>query len=339
MYFCTQTSHIPTKGLLTLLTLLVFSLSLTAQSSGLECEIDETYQGDSLTMLSIEEVVITATRNKFNVISPMPTQLLQGKELEKLNSLSVADAIRYFSGVQLKDYGGVGGMKTINVRSLGSAHTAVFYDGMTVGNAQNAQVDLSKYSLDNIEAIELYNGQKSSIFQPARGFFSSNSLYLRSKTPRFEKDEKNHIRAAFKTGSFGLLNPSILYQQKITSDLSLSASAELVDAHGRYKYRYKKEGGYDTTAVRQNGDIRSLRTELTFYLMNKNIGKASLKGYMYNSERGLPGAIVANRFSHNQRQWDRNIFVHASLENSFFKNHDVLANIKFSRDYNRYVDP
>ena len=133
MYFCTQTSHIPTKGLLTLLTLLVFSLSLTAQSSGLEFEIDETYQGDSLTMLSIEEVVITATRNKFNVISPMPTQLLQGKELEKLNSLSVADAIRYFSGVQLKDYGGVGGIKTINVRSLGSAHTAVFYDGMTVG--------------------------------------------------------------------------------------------------------------------------------------------------------------------------------------------------------------
>ncbi len=60
---------------------------------------------------------------------------------------------------------------------------------------------------------------------------------------------------------------------------------------------------------------------------------------MYNSERGLPGAIVANRFSHNQRQWDRNIFVHASLENSFFENHDLLANIKFSRDYNRYVDP
>ena len=331
MYFYTNSSLIPTKGLLTLLILLVLSLSLTAQSSAFEFEIDETYQRDSLTMLSIEEVVITANRNKFNVISPMPTQMLQGKELEKLNSLSVADAIRYFYGVQLKDYGGVGGIKTINVRSLGSAHTAVFYDGMTVGNAQNAQVDLSKYSLDNIEAIELYNGQKSSIFQPARGFFASNSLYLRSKTPRFEKDENHHIRAAFKTGSFGLLNPSILYQQKITSDLSLSASAELVDAHGRYKYRYKKDGGYDTTAVRQNGDITSLRTELTFYLQNKHIGKATLKGYLYNSERGLPGAIVANRFSHNQRQWNRNLIVHASFGNSFFNNLDLLYNVNILR--------
>ena len=341
MHFFTHTGFLPihNKGLLTLLAWFVFSMLLSAQSSAFDFEVDNTYQEDSLTMLSIEEIVITATRNKFNVISPMPTQLLSGQELKRLNSVSVADAIRYFSGVQLKDYGGIGGIKTINVRSLGSAHTAVFYDGMTVGNAQNAQVDLSKYSLDNIEAIELYNGQKSSIFQPARGLFSSNSLFLISKSPRFEGDKNHHIRASFKTGSFGLLNPAVLYQQKITPNLSLSASAELVDAHGRYKYRYKKEGGYDTTAVRQNGDIRALRTELSLHLSNKQIDKATLKGYLYSSERGLPGAIVANRFSHNQRQWDRNIFVHGSLENSFFTNHNLLANIKFSRDYNRYVDP
>ena len=320
MHFFTHTGFLPihNKGLLTLLAWFVFSMLLSAQSSAFDFEVDNTYQEDSLTMLSIEEIVITATRNKFNVISPMPTQLLSGQELKRLNSVSVADAIRYFSGVQLKDYGGIGGIKTINVRSLGSAHTAVFYDGMTVGNAQNAQVDLSKYSLDNIEAIELYNGQKSSIFQPARGLFSSNSLFLISKSPRFEGDKNHHIRASFKTGSFGLLNPAVLYQQKITPNLSLSASAELVDAHGRYKYRYKKEGGYDTTAVRQNGDIRALRTELSLHLSNKQIDKATLKGYLYSSERGLPGAIVANRYSHNQRQWDRNIFVHASLENSLF---------------------
>lgn len=47
---------------------------------------------------------------------------------------------------------------------------------MTAGTAQNGQVDLGKYSLDNIEAIELYNGQKSTIFQPARGFLASNML-------------------------------------------------------------------------------------------------------------------------------------------------------------------
>jgi outer membrane receptor protein involved in Fe transport len=225
------------------------------------------------------------------------------------------------------------------VRNLGSAHTAVFYDGMSVGNAQNGQVDLGKYSLDNIEAIELYNGQKSSIFQPARGFFASNTLFLRTKIPHFEDDKNFHITTSFKTGSFGLVNPAVLYQQKLTQRTSLSASVEWVHAHGRYKYRYRKDGGYDTTAVRQNGDISALRAELTLHARLKSNGQASLKAYLYNSERGLPGAIVANRFSHVQRQWDRNFFAHGSLNRSFFKNHDLLANLKYSRDYNRYIDP
>ena len=307
---------------------------------------------DTVKVYAIEEVVVTATRHRFNVESPMPAQILSGRELEKLNSLSVADAIRYFSGVQLKDYGGVGGIKTINVRSLGSAHTAVFYDGMSIGNAQNGQVDLGKYSLDNIEAIELYNGQKSSIFQPARGFFASNTLFLRTKIPYFDDSKHYYLKTTFKTGSFGLVNPAVLYQQKLSQNLSLSASTEWVHAHGRYKYRYRKDGGYDTTAIRQNGDIRAFRAELSLHIRlkdnleapkeqaasNEN-GQATLKVYFYDSERGLPGAIVANRFSHVQRQWDRNFFVHSSLNRSFFKGHDLLANLKFSRDYNRYIDP
>ena len=295
---------------------------------------------DTLKVRHLDEAVVKASRRKFSIESPMPAQILSGRELEKLSAFSVADAIRYFSGVQLKDYGGVGGIKTINVRSLGSAHTAVFYDGMSIGNAQNGQVDLGKYSLDNIEAIELYNGQKSSIFQPARGFFASNTLFLRSKIPYFEDGKNFHIRTSFKTGSFGLANPAVLYQQKLTQELSLSASVEWVKADGRYKYRYRKEGGYDTTAVRQNGDIGAFRAELTLYArLLKNRGQASLKAYIYDSERGLPGAIVANRFSHVQRQWDRNFFVHGSLNQSFFHNHNLLVNLKFSRDYNRYIDP
>jgi len=294
---------------------------------------------DTIKAFSLDEVVVKANRHRFSVESSTPAQMLTGRELEKLNTLSVADAIRYFSGVQLKDYGGVGGIKTINVRSLGSAHTVVFYDGMSVGNAQNGQVDLGKFSLDNIEAIELYNGQKSSIFQPARGFFSSNTLFLRTKIPQFSEGKDFHIRTSFKTGSFGLVNPALLYQQKLTQNLSLSASTEYVQAHGRYKYRYRKDGGYDTTAVRQNGDITALRAELTLHTRLKDNGQASLKTYFYDSERGLPGAIVANRYSHVQRQWDRNFFVHGSLHRSFFKRHDLLANIKYSRDYSRYIDP
>ena len=72
-----------------------------------------------------------------------------------------------FAGVQLKDYGGVGGIKTVNIRSMGTNHVGVFYDGIQLSNAQNGQVDLGMFSLDNMQAISLYNGQKSQIFQSA----------------------------------------------------------------------------------------------------------------------------------------------------------------------------
>ena len=56
--------------------------------------------------IDLEEYTITARVKEKDIIIP---QTLSGLQLKKMNALSVADAIRYFSGVQIKDYGGVGG--------------------------------------------------------------------------------------------------------------------------------------------------------------------------------------------------------------------------------------
>ena len=84
-----------------------------------------------------------------------PVQYLAGEQMRRLTSYSVADAIRYFSGAQIKDYGGIGGLKSVNIRSLGSQHVGVFYDGLEMGNAQNGIVDLGRFSLDNLEAVSV----------------------------------------------------------------------------------------------------------------------------------------------------------------------------------------
>ena len=62
---------------------------------------------DSIQAQSLGEVMVTA--NRYSEV--IPSQKLAGKELQALNSFSVADAIRYFSGIQIKDYGGVGGLR------------------------------------------------------------------------------------------------------------------------------------------------------------------------------------------------------------------------------------
>ena len=56
----------------------------------------------------VREIVVVSKPAMREVV---PSQKLNGEMLEKLSTHSVADALRYFSGIQLKDYGGVGGIK------------------------------------------------------------------------------------------------------------------------------------------------------------------------------------------------------------------------------------
>ena len=257
---------------------------------------------------NIEEFEIVGKKNISEIIPP---RRLSGITLQNLNSQSVADAVRYFSGVQVKDYGGIGGLKTINIRSMGTQQMGVFYDGIQMGNAQNGQVDLGRFSLDNIESISIYNGQKSSLLQSAKDYGSAGTIYLNTRRPVFAEDKTFNINARLKTGSFGLVNPSLLWQQKSTSNINLSTSVEYMYADGRYPFTR-----YDTTLVRTNSDIRALRTEATLYGYTPRCEwKAQI--YNYNSERGLPGYIARNLFEHHDRQWDNNFFVQSSIRQAF----------------------
>lgn len=291
---------------------------------------------DSIQQLN--EVVVTA--NRFSEV--IPSQKLTGKELANLNSLSVADALRYFSGVQIKDYGGVGGIKTVNIRSMGTNHMGVYYNGIQLGNAQNGQVDLGKYSLENIEEISLYNGQKSEIFQSAREFGSAGSIYLTTRRPKFAEGKTANLKVGIKAGSFDYINPSVLFEYKISEDISASFNAEWINASGKYKFRYRRvtpsgELAYDTTAIRQNGDIDAVRFEggLQGY-MPKGKWKAYL--YHYTSERGIPGAIVNNVWRRGERLWDRNSFVQGMFEYDVTSKLSTKVNLKYAFDYTHYVN-
>ena len=289
---------------------------------------------DSLQRL--DEVVVTAKALSKEVI---PVQQLAGAQLQRLGAHSVADAIRYFSGVQIKDYGGVGGLKTVNIRSMGTNHVGVFYDGIELGNAQNGTVDLGRFSLDNMEAVTLYNGQKSALLQPAKDFASAGSIYLQSRTPRFAAGERQHVKSTFKTGSFGVVNPSIVWDRRLNERISSSVSAEYMYTTGRYKFTYRVEDSYDTTAVRRNGDVTAVRLEGGLFGSIKG-GYWRAKTYLYRSERGYPGAVVKNKFSHEDRQWDTNVFVQGSFRKEFSPRYSLLINAKYAYDYLHYLaDP
>lgn len=294
---------------------------------------------DSVRVHHIQEVVVTSRLISRETI---PSQTLGGEELKKLNSLSVADALRYFSGLQLKDYGGVGGIKTVNIRSMGTNHLGIFYDGIELGNAQNGQIDLGQFSLDNVEEISLYNGQRSAIFQPASDFGNAGSVYIRTKAPRFMMGRRYNLLVRAKYGSSDTFRFSSLWEQKLSDHISSSLSTSVLTSSGRYKFRYRRVTedntvAYDTTAVRHNGDIWAFRIE-------ENVrggiadGYWNVKAYTYHSERGIPGAIVNNVWRRGERQWDHNTFGQAVFQKSFGDKFSTKALAKYAYYVTRYVN-
>ncbi|MEE1236053.1 MAG: TonB-dependent receptor [Bacteroidaceae bacterium] len=300
--------------------------------------------GDSVPLDSVRhlyEVTVTAHRDKGGS-SIIPVQQLKGKELERLSVHSVADAMRYFAGVQIKDYGGIGGLKTVNVRSLGTNHTGVFYDGIQLGNAQNGQIDLGRFSLDNMEALQLYNGEKSDLLQTAKDYASASTVYLQTRKPLFATHKRYNLNVAMKACSFDTYNPSLLWEQKLTEKLSAQFSGEYMSTSGRYKFSYAKKNGYDTTEVRRNGDVSALRTEAALFGKSKD-GEWRAKVYFYNSERGFPGASVREepgKYRHQDRQWDTSVFGQGTFRRNFTNRYSLLLNTKVAYDYLHYLsDP
>lgn len=127
-------------------------------------------------MYNIDEVVVFVKRVQKEVI---PVQTMEGPMLQRLTVHSVADALRYFSGVQIKDYGEIGGLKTVNIRAMGTQHVGVLM--------------VSSWC-----------------------------------TPRFTDGKRCNAKVTSKTGSFGVVNPSVLFEHWLGEHVSGTFSSECI---------------------------------------------------------------------------------------------------------------
>ena len=263
-----------------------------------------------------------------------PSQKLSGIALQQLSSQSISDALRCFSGVYIKDYGGIGGLKTVDIRSLGSQHTAIFYNGIKIYNAQNGQVDLGRYSLDNLEEISIFSANKGGSLLSASDFASASAVYLKSKKPEFDSSDRN-LKATLGYGSFSTANAGLRYERKLKS-MSISAEGNYLRTNGAYRYRIRNNYE-DSIGRRRNGDIEAFRSELGLY-SKAGGGDLQVNAYVYLSERGLPGPVIrrlSDQYSANERQADRNSFVQASWK-SVGEALSLLLNSKLSSDRLEY---
>ena len=302
--------------------LLLCPLSMTAQ----------TVTNDSTQ--TIDEVVVKGFRIPGNVLASTPIQTLSHTDMERLGIHDMGDALKRFAGVQVKDYGGVGGMKTVNIRGLGAGHTGVTYDGVQVGDCQSGQVDLSRFTLDNVSLVSLQIGQEDNIYQSAKAYTSAGLINI--STLQGVSDRKPHLTTTLRTGSYGLFSPSLLYHQQF-SRLGVGAYTSYERADGVYWFTLKN--GIKTIHERRNNsDIQTWRGELNMSYQLTDKQTLQWKAYGFTSNRGLPGAVIYDNTYSAERLKDKNVFTQMLYENRFSNRIKMKAAAKWNYAWSRYSD-
>ena len=286
---------------------------------------------------TLPAVKVYSPKDLHTVNTPVPVQVLGKEALGRINSISVADAVKYFAGVNVKDYGGIGGLKTVSLRSLGANHTGVSYDGFLLGDAQGGQADLGKFSLDNIEEIALYTGGNTEILLPARAFASASLLSLKTAAAVFNEKEKSVGTVQLKQGSFGYISPAASYRARISKKLQMSLDGFYEYAKGDYPFASYENNG--PKEKRNNSDIRAFRGEYNAGYKLNDSSIIRFKTYYYHSKRGLPGAFVLYNPIAGQQLDDDNFFMQSSWQHKISKKHSLLLGAKFSQDKSHYLDP
>ena len=284
---------------------------------------------------TLDVATVSAQRNAA-VASLSPVQTITKTKIERLGTIGLHEVVNQFSGISIKDYGGVGGLKTVSVRNMGASHTSVIYDGIAISDAQNGQVDISRFDLDDVSSVSMSIGYEDDIFCSARHLTSAGTLHIESMRPSFD-DGPMEVNARMTFGSFGTYSPYVVLKQKLGSRYALKAALNGTFSKGDYPFELSN-GRLTTIEKRINSDVLSCGAEADLYADWGCDGRLKAKINFHSSERGLPGSVILYTRNAYERLWDRSVISNVMYDRHFSDSWKFHADAGFTGSYNRHLN-
>ncbi|HCK75572.1 MAG TPA: TonB-dependent vitamin B12 receptor [Gammaproteobacteria bacterium] len=114
-----------------------------------------------------EPVVVTATRTAQTVDASLAAvSVIDRKEIEVLQPVTVSDILRTVPGLTVSNTGGLGQPSAVFLRGSESDHVLVLIDGIKVGSTTLGTTSFQFIDPDQIERIEVVRGPRSSLYGP-----------------------------------------------------------------------------------------------------------------------------------------------------------------------------
>ena len=299
------------------------------------------YAQDTVRRRNLQNVTVTAKATPKEATATAPVQIMTRVKLERINALQLSDAVKQMAGVVLKDYGGVGGIKTVSARGLGSQFSTLAIDGIAVGDCQNGQPDLGRFIVSELDNLSFANGQPDDILQSARVIASGNVLNMQTAKPVFD-DKNANLKLGFEAGSFGLMHPSLRYDQRLGDRLSLSMQGTYVQSNGDYPFTiYYTQSKTDSSSRqrRTHSAVQMANMEANLFYDISSTQKLTAKMHYYNAFQQLPGPVIFYRETPgSESAADQSGFVQLHYTNRLSPRWNLRIDGKFYAVQNIYDD-
>lgn len=124
--------------------------------------------------MNVVPAVQADTLNAVTVIADRGVVVSKSETVKLKSTISITDALEAVPGITLGDYGGFAGLKTVSLRGLGSAHTAIYIDGVRLGNISSGQADLGNFDFGGFAGAVIDYAQNSLSFVTAKPVFDGS---------------------------------------------------------------------------------------------------------------------------------------------------------------------
>jgi hypothetical protein len=239
------------------------------------------------------------------------------------------------AGITLKNYGGIGGMKTIAYRGISGTNTAVVLDGFALQNTMVGQLDLSNLQVDNVDNISFISSSQTDELLPISALMQGNTLSINTFQNNYINDTLE-VRFTSKYGSFGMLDNFTSFKRGFKHSY-LSIYGKLRSFEGVYPYEIEN-GDWKEKRFRKNNSLAEGYTGINFTKFISEHLKLHSSIHFNQSKRGLPGAVILYNETANQSLNQQNTYWNLETEWNRKK-----ARVRFYNSLNygylNYIDP
>ncbi|MGQ9862862.1 MAG: TonB-dependent receptor domain-containing protein [Bacteroidia bacterium] len=179
----------------------------------------------------------------------------------------VTALLSYLPGVSLRDYGGIGSLKTLSLHGNPTTHVGLSIEEIPLRFPLTSVINLAPWRLESFQALRLTSGGE---FYPA---VAPAGMLVFSLKPRL-----SYLRAWQEIGQSGSYHAGILVQKADTFHASLS----LTHARNRFPFSLNEVEG-----IRSFSDYQQYQANLWY-----RIRDLQLLALAWQSSQELPGPIV-----------------------------------------------